>query len=696
MSGAVRRLALLAVLSATLIVALPFSSSAPAELSTPSISAGGTHTCALDISSNLACWGGDSSGQVSEVPSGPFIAVSAGGKHTCAIAANGTLACWGDDAATQPDQIPTGAFQAVSSGGAHTCAIRTADGTLACWGDDSSGQLDEIPTTKWGTFASVAAGGAHTCALRSAGTLRCWGDDSSGQVSDAPRYTVDWHWWWGYWHPHRHWLKYDAVTSGGAHSCAIRTDGTLTCWGDDSSGQLDGIPDGEFVSVSAGATHTCAIRTDGTLACWGDDSSGQLDGIPDGEFVSVSAGGAHTCAVRTTGESVCWGDNSHGQSRPQIAPAELPRGVIGDDYSYAFQTTTQSPGPQFEVTGGNLPGGLHLSSDGELSGSPTTAGDFNFTVTASNGVTEDTSQATSLEVVGTPIVGAEGAQGVTSSTAVLSAKVNPRNLPAEAWFEYWPAASPQSATHTPAKTIAAAVTQKGLSANIAGLAPDTQYAYRVAATNELGPTPVQSSVLGLKTQPGPGIPPPVAGQSVNVDTASGVVRVRCPGDSDFRTISAAEQIPVGCELDTDSGTVALTASRGSSGVTQSAYFWGGTFEIDQSPGDEQEAVATLGGRLRCEKRAGAKGSSAGRNFLRGRGGGRKLWGAGSGNFKTVGNYGSASVLGTTWLVVDRCDLSSVFEVKEGKVKVRDFIKGISTIITPGKRYVAKAPFLRLR
>ena len=54
------------------------------------------------------------------------------------------------------------------------------------------------------------------------------------------------------------------------------------------------------------------------------------------------------------------------------------------------------------------------------------------------------------------------------------------------------------------------------------------------------------------------------------------------------------------------------------------------------------------------------------------------------------------MLGTTWLVVDRCDLSSVFEVKEGRVKVRDFIKGISTIITPGKRYVAKAPFLRLR
>ena len=97
---------------------------------------------------------------------------------------------------------------------------------------------------------------------------------------------------------------------------------------------------------------------------------------------------------------------------------------------------------------------------------------------------------------------------------------------------------------------------------------------------------------------------------------------------------------------------------------------------------------------RRQAEAGAASSS--RSYLQGRGGGRKLWGAGDGNFKTVGNYGSASVLGTTWLVIDRCDLSSVFEVEEGKVRVRDFVKGIALNITPGKRYVAKAPFLRLR
>ncbi len=685
-----RRISLLLVLSAAMIVALPFSSSAPAELSTPTVSAGGTHTCAIDGGGALTCWGDDSAGQLEGIPNGQFLALSAGGMHTCAIATDNTLACWGDDSAGQLDEVPEGEFTAVSAGGAHTCAIAT-DEHLACWGDDSHGQLDEVPE---GDFLSVSAGGAHTCAIREDGALLCWGDDSSGQVSGAPE-SIDEHEWSGVGVGHEHHgHQFLAVSSGGAHSCAIRDDRDLVCWGDDSAGQLDGIPNGDFLSVSAGGAHTCAIRSDNTLACWGDDSSGQLDEVPSGEFESVSAGGAHTCAVRTTGEVVCWGDNSYGQSHPALAAAEPPRGVIGDAYSYTFRATGQSPAPEFRVTKGHLPAGLELSSDGDLTGSPTSAGDFDFTVTASNGVTGDISQETSLEVVGTPVLGADQAQGITSTSAVLSARINPRNLPAEAWFEYWPAASPQSATHTPATKIAAAVSQRGLSANIAGLSPDTLYAFRVAATNELGPNPVQSSVQSLKTLGGGGLPPPVAGESVNVDTASGVVKVRCQGDEGFNTLVSAKQIPVGCQVDTDDGTVALTASRGSSGATQSAYFWGGTFEVDQSPGDEQDVVATLDGRLRCEKRAGGKVKRA--RASRRSGGGRKLWGAGNGNFKTVGNYGSASVLGTTWLVTDRCDLSSVFEVREGKVKVRDFIKGTSVTITPGKRYVAKAPFLRLR
>ena len=66
-------------------------------------------------------------------------------------------------------------------------------------------------------------------------------------------------------------------------------------------------PEGEFLSVSAGDNHTCALRTDATVACWGWNGNGRAT-PPEGEFTAVSAGGEHTCGVRADGAVVCWGE----------------------------------------------------------------------------------------------------------------------------------------------------------------------------------------------------------------------------------------------------------------------------------------------------------------------------------------------------------------------------------------------------
>ena len=89
------------------------------------------------------------------------------------------------------------------------------------------------------------------------------------------------------------------------HTCAIKTDGTLACWGDNDDGQAS-PPTGTFIAVSAGDYHTCAIKTDGTLACWGWNEYGQAT-PPTGTFTAVSAGYYHTCAIRTNGTLACWG-----------------------------------------------------------------------------------------------------------------------------------------------------------------------------------------------------------------------------------------------------------------------------------------------------------------------------------------------------------------------------------------------------
>ncbi|HEY5976641.1 MAG TPA: hypothetical protein VIT85_02185, partial [Solirubrobacterales bacterium] len=102
---------------------------------------------------------------------------------------------------------------------------------------------------------------------------------------------------------------------------------------------------------------------------------------------------------------------------------------------------------------------------------------------------------------------------------------------------------------------------------------------------------------------------------------------------------------------------------------------------------------SLVGRLECERR---KLKQGGRVMLRRRGAGRQLWGSGSGNYKTAGNHGSATVRGTTWLVADRCDGATVFKVREGTVWVEDFFKDRQVVLGAGESYVAKSPIPRLK
>ena len=71
-------------------------------------------------------------------------------------------------------------------------------------------------------------------------------------------------------------------------------------------------PAGTFTQVAGGASHTCGLKTDGTLACWGDNSSGQST-APAETWTQVTAGAFHTCGVKTDGAFVCWGDNTYGQ-----------------------------------------------------------------------------------------------------------------------------------------------------------------------------------------------------------------------------------------------------------------------------------------------------------------------------------------------------------------------------------------------
>jgi alpha-tubulin suppressor-like RCC1 family protein len=147
-----------------------------------------------------------------------------------------------------PVQITGSDWTQVVTGLYHTCAIKN-DKSLWCWGGNTAGQLGN-------TSAPILAQG------------------SQGGVGIPLQVTTD---------------AWDSISAGQAHTCGIMADQSLWCWGDNTNGQLGNgsqissstpvavvILDKTWGSVSAGANHTCALATDSTLWCWGDNSDGQL------------------------------------------------------------------------------------------------------------------------------------------------------------------------------------------------------------------------------------------------------------------------------------------------------------------------------------------------------------------------------------------------------------------------------------
>ena len=216
------------------------------------------------------------------------------------------------------------------------------------------------------------------------------------------------------------------------------------CWGANTYGQLgDGttidrntpvnvVNSSNFTGFNLGDYHSCANTNIGSVKCWGNNSFGQLG---DGTIIdhampldvggstssgTIATGGFHTCVLLSSGSATCWGSNANGQlgdgtsvdrtlpvaivfpEPPLFTSAAPPDGEYGTFYSYTF-TASGSP-PTFSITSGNIPPGLDLDiATGVLSGVPTTAGSYRFTIQASNGVRPDATQDVTLVVAKAPL-----------------------------------------------------------------------------------------------------------------------------------------------------------------------------------------------------------------------------------------------------------------------------------------------------
>jgi hypothetical protein len=140
------------------------------------------------------------------------------------------------------------------------------------------------------------------------------------------------------------------------------------------------------------------------------------------------------------------------------------------------------------------------------------------------------------------------------------------------------------------------------------------------------------------------------------------------------------QIPVGSLIDTTKGEINLVSAADKGGGVQNAWFYSGIFKVGQLA-DQTTELTLAGPKLRCPKGKQASSSAAKPKT-------RKLWGNGKGKFRTKGDFSSATVRGTRWVVIDRCD-GTLTQVKEGSVLVRDVRLRKNVIVRAGKQYLAR-------
>jgi hypothetical protein len=149
----------------------------------------------------------------------------------------------------------------------------------------------------------VAAGNNHVCALRAAGTVICWGDNSSGQLNVPSGLS-----------------GVVKLSAGGQHTCALESSGSIVCWGSDADGQLD-VPAGvgPATDISAGWETTCGIFAGGAVKCWGWDYNSLVSGPASfGRPVrAVSVNYTSTCVIAADDNTLhCWGANDYGGVTP--------------------------------------------------------------------------------------------------------------------------------------------------------------------------------------------------------------------------------------------------------------------------------------------------------------------------------------------------------------------------------------------
>lgn len=353
--------------------------------------------CAITTTGVLKCWGLGTSGQIGNaanltrliptiVNSGTsYSAVSNGQDVTCGITTAGVLRCWGADrnyniglsvnaTFNSPQTLHSGeSFSQVIVNDQRMCALNSLN-VMKCSGERHMGLMGDGMTSQLHSFTAVTSldqfsslslkGQFMTSGLKSDGSLWMWGfgRTSSDYIGDASVQEVTLS-------PQQVLITtgstFTKVSKGYKHTCAIRSDQKLYCWGYNTNGNIGdntttnrALPVAvdaatNYIDVSAGSWFTCGITTAGVLKCWGINSNNSLGDNTTTQRnspVVVNSGTTYKslaqtayytmCAITSADELKCWGYNNYGQVGVGGTSNTSTPTVVDSGVQYKFVTVS--------------------------------------------------------------------------------------------------------------------------------------------------------------------------------------------------------------------------------------------------------------------------------------------------------------------------------------------------------------------
>jgi len=323
-----------------------------------------TFACALTSGGNVQCWGSNGLGELGDETTmsrsapafvhGPapgrilagVTALSVGDNHSCVVEGSGGVYCWGANSSGQLGDgtairrplataisNPGGSqYVAVAVAAQHSCAL-ASNGDVHCWGANSHGQLNggqdgngnplypgpgtwtPMRIASLSNVRAISAGDRHNCALLASGTGTCWGEVEHAATRPQPGLT-----------------DLRAVAAGGGYSCALDAGGQVLCWGSNLDFQLGSM------AVSWEGTNPTIMTTAAPMAV--------------ANVVAIATGPRTICVATAGGEVQCWGGNfageaGNGLSRGSGDAQDMPNWLVdaATPYTLFLPGAGAAPGP---------------------------------------------------------------------------------------------------------------------------------------------------------------------------------------------------------------------------------------------------------------------------------------------------------------------------------------------------------------